>query len=260
MTIEVKETPLDQIKEYERNARTHSKEQIAQIAESIRQFGFTNPVLIDRDGVLIAGHGRLAAARTLAMKAVPTITLDKLNPAQVKALRIADNKIALNSGWDVAALAEEFGKLADVQFDLALTGFSLKEVKFATDRGDVQIEQIDQAYTRKVKSPVYEITGKRPGLAELFDTKKVRALIEEIEASSQPEAVKAFLIEAAHRHAVFNYAKIAEFYAHADADLQTLMEKSALVIIDFNAAIENGYVKLTDELAQMYREDYVDAS
>lgn len=260
MTITVNDTPLDAIKEYELNARTHSKEQIAQIADSIRQFGFTNPILIDKEGVLIAGHGRLAAARTLGLATVPTITLDKLNPAQVRALRIADNKIALNSGWDQAKLAEEFGKLAEIHFDLALTGFELKEIKFVTDRNNVSIEEVDKAYTRKVKAPIYEITGKRPELDELYDTSKTDALIAEIEKTKAPKEVKAFLIEAARRHTVFHYAKIAEYYAHADQSVQALMENSALVIIDFDKAIENGFVRLSDEIAHLYQEDHGNAA
>lgn len=85
---------------YARNSRTHSDEQVAQIAGSIREFGFTNPVLIDRDGTIIAGHGRVMAARKLGMETVPCIRLGHLTPAQVRAYVIADNKLALNAGWD----------------------------------------------------------------------------------------------------------------------------------------------------------------
>jgi ribosomal protein L7/L12 len=260
MSLTVIEYAIDQIKEYDRNARTHSKEQIAQIAESIRQFGFTNPVLLDKDGVLIAGHGRLAAARQIGRTTVPAIQLDQLTPTQVRALRIADNKIALNSGWNQEMLAAEFAKLADIKFDLAVTGFELKEIKFIVDRNNTTIEEVDKAYTRKVKAPIYEITGKRPALSELYDTSKTDALITEIEKAKLPKDLKAFLIEAARRHTVFQYAKIAEFYAHADPGVQDLMEKSALVILDFDKAIENGFVRLSDEIAELYKEDHGNAA
>lgn len=111
---------------YERNARTHSDEQIEQIKASIAEFGFTNPVLIDRDGVIIAGHGRATAAKEMGLETVPVIRLGDLTPEQVKALRIADNRLALNAGWDEELLRIELSELED--FDLDILGFSLDEL------------------------------------------------------------------------------------------------------------------------------------
>src|SRR5215204_2534138 len=113
-----------------RNARTHSKRQVEQIIASIRQFGFTNPILVDPDGELIAGHGRLLAAKAIGMAEVPTIELAGLSEAQKRALRLADNKIALNAGWDLDLLRVELGELAalDVDLDLTVTGFSTGEL------------------------------------------------------------------------------------------------------------------------------------
>ncbi len=113
---------------YAGNARTHSKRQINQIAKSIAQFGFTNPVLIADDDTIIAGHGRVRAASQLGMTHVPTIRLTHLTPAQRRAYIIADNKLALNAGWDQELLAIELQGLIDLDFDLELTGFSLAEV------------------------------------------------------------------------------------------------------------------------------------
>jgi ParB/Sulfiredoxin domain len=112
--------PTNSIKPEPRNARTHSKKQVAEIAASIRQFGFANPLLIDVDGVLIAGHGRLLAAKSIGLDSAPTITLPHLDEAQRRALRLADNKIALNAGWDVDLLKLELKELADLEigFDL----------------------------------------------------------------------------------------------------------------------------------------------
>ena len=107
---------------YARNSRTHSDEQIAQIAGSIREFGFTNPILIDEQGGIIAGHGRVLAAAKLSMDEVPTITLSGLSEAQKRAYIIADNKLALNAGWDDAMLAVEFSELEAMDYDLTLTG------------------------------------------------------------------------------------------------------------------------------------------
>ena len=113
-----------------RNARTHPKRQIDQIQASIEAFGFTNPILADPEGHIIAGHGRLQAARAMGLSEVPTIILSGLSETQKRALRIADNKIALNAGWDLEILQQELGELAsiDVDIDPTLTGFSTGEI------------------------------------------------------------------------------------------------------------------------------------
>ena len=113
---------------YARNARTHSDEQVAQIAGSIREFGFTNPVLIDEVDGIIAGHGRVLAARKLGMTEVPCIVLAHLSPAQRRAYIIADNKLALNAGWDTELLKLELEDLKLGGFDLSLTGFGRPEL------------------------------------------------------------------------------------------------------------------------------------
>lgn len=113
---------------YARNSRTHSDEQVAQICASIKEFGFTNPVLIDDEGVIIAGHGRTMAAQRLDMKEVPCLRLGYLTDAQKKAYVIADNKLALNAGWDDEMLAIELRELKEGDFDLSLTGFDDDEL------------------------------------------------------------------------------------------------------------------------------------
>ena len=113
---------------YAMNSRTHSDEQVAQVAASIKEFGFTNPILVDEFNVIIAGHGRLMAAKKLGLDQVPTITLEGLTEAQRKAYVIADNKLALNAGWDDQALQTELERLQELDFDLALTGFDPDEL------------------------------------------------------------------------------------------------------------------------------------
>ncbi|GAA4782707.1 site-specific DNA-methyltransferase [Lysobacter hankyongensis] len=115
--------PLARLLPYARNARTHSDEQVAQIAASIVEFGFTNPCLVGADGVLVAGHGRLLAARKLGLETVPVVVLDHLTPTQRRALVLADNRIAENAGWDDAMLRTELEALQADGFDLDLTGF-----------------------------------------------------------------------------------------------------------------------------------------
>ncbi len=127
------ERDVEALRPYARNARTHSRKQIKQIAASIERFGFTNPVLVSDAGEIIAGHGRVEAARLLGMTKVPTLALSHLSEAERRAYVLADNKLALNAGWDKEILAIELQGLVDLEFDVELTGFSLAEVDFALD-------------------------------------------------------------------------------------------------------------------------------
>lgn len=126
--------PVGTLKPYARNPRTHSKKQIKQIAASIKEFGFTNPILVDADGGVIAGHGRLEAAKILGFETVPTIRLDHMSEAQKRAYIIADNKLALNAGWNEELLAIELQGLLDldIDFDITLTGFEIPEIDLIT--------------------------------------------------------------------------------------------------------------------------------
>jgi len=124
----VERWPLDRLIPHARNARTHSDEQIAQIAGSIAEFGFVNPVLVGDDGVIVAGHGRVLAARKLGLVEAPVIVLRHLTPTQRRALMIADNRIAENAGWDEEMLAAELAALKDEDIDLALLGFDDAEL------------------------------------------------------------------------------------------------------------------------------------
>lgn len=121
---------------YARNSRTHSQDQVAQIANSIREFGWTQPVLIDADNGIIAGHGRVMAAQSLGMEFVPCIRLGHLTDAKKRAYIISDNQLALNAGWDDDLLRSELLDLRALDFDLELTGFSSKEL-------DMRLEQSD---------------------------------------------------------------------------------------------------------------------
>ena len=139
--MKIQEIEIEKLIPYARNSRTHSDEQVAQIAASIKEFGWTNPILVDGEAGIIAGHGRLAAARKLGLKKIPVIELSHLSSTQKKALIIADNKLALNAGWDNDMLALEFEELELEGFDLALTGFDEKEIDALTP------EQINEGLT-----------------------------------------------------------------------------------------------------------------
>jgi len=137
-TIEMR--AVSALKPYSMNARRHSKRQVRQIAESIRRFGFTNPVLVSDEGEIVAGHGRVEAAKVLGLDAVPTLVLSHLSAAERRAYVLADNKLALNAGWDAEILAIELQGLIDIDFDISVTGFSLAEIDLVLDAADARRE------------------------------------------------------------------------------------------------------------------------
>lgn len=129
MTLQIKEILIDELIPYANNARTHSDEQVAQIAASIKEFGWTNPILVDGKNGIIAGHGRLAAARKLKMVKVPAICIDSLSEPQRKALILADNKLALNADWDYDLLKLELENLNEIGYELDVLGFDPDELE-----------------------------------------------------------------------------------------------------------------------------------
>lgn len=138
-----------------RNSRTHSDHQILQIANSIREFGFVSPVLLDKNNNLIAGEGRLEAASMLKLETIPAIRIDHLSERQRKALAIADNKIAMNAGWNFQVLSEELSSLAEMDFDLNVTGFDEQEIdSLLKDEPDILPEKSEP----KIKVKEHERT------------------------------------------------------------------------------------------------------
>lgn len=241
---------LSEIMPYARNAHTHSDDQLQQIAASITEFGWTNPVLIDEAGELIAGHGRVLAAEKLGLTDVPAIILPGLSAEQKQAYRIADNKLALNAGWDTELLKLEFAELMDAQFNIGLTGFSLEEIEDLLVEAETETLN-DNPYTAKIDTPVYEPSETVPAISELYDENKTLDLRERIQAAELPPDVEKFLLSAAERHTVFHFNKIADYYASASAQIQALFEESALVIIDYEKAIEHGFVHLTKKMVEI---------
>ena len=234
------EKNLSEIKPYEKNPRKNDNA-VEYVANSIKEFGFKVPIVIDKDGVIVAGHTRYKASKKLGLEKVPCIIADDLTPEQIKAYRLADNKVSEKSEWDFDLLQDELSEILNI--DMELFDFN----KLGTGSGE-------NPYTQKINIPQYEITGEKPDILELVDDEKTNNLIEEIKNSKVTKKEKDFLIQGAQRHLVFNYKKIAEYYANASKEMQELMEKSALVIIDFDNAIANGYVKMKSEIDKM-RED-----
>ena len=251
----VEKWEIEKLVPYARNSRTHSDEQISQIAASIKEWGWTTPVLVDEQGGIIAGHGRTLAAQKLKMKEVPVMVASGWSDAKKRAYIIADNKLALNAGWDDEMLALELDEIGDLGFDLDLTGFSAAEIKELMS-GEDNADEDNSKYTKKIDAPTYEPSGDKPLIADIYDSTKYQELTAKIYGNADlSQEVKEFLLAAASRHIRFDFEQIAEFYAHSDPDLQQLMEDSALVIIDFDKAIANGYVKLSQSISNVYVSD-----
>lgn len=152
MALQLEHIPIEYLKFYERNTRTHSDEQITQLVASIKEFGFTNPVLVDEENVLIAGHGRTTAAAAMGMTEVPAVRLVGLSDSQKRALRIADNQLALNAGWDLELLTHELRDLEGEEFNLDLIGF---EDDFLDDilDGSFLVEEADKDEPEEEPAP-----------------------------------------------------------------------------------------------------------
>lgn len=165
---------VDKLKPYENNARTHSTEQVEKIAKSIKEFGFINPVLIDGDFGIIAGHGRVMGAKQLGMKEVPCVFIEDLTEDQKKAYIIADNKLALDAGWDYELLSLELGELVDAGFDVSLTGFSLDDEELNRNPLDITAQydmKTNGALKEKFIMPPFSVLDARKG--DWQDRKKI---------------------------------------------------------------------------------------
>lgn len=164
--------PVGDLIPYARNARTHSDEQVAQIAASIREFGFNAPVLIDGQGGIIAGHGRVMAARKLGLESVPTIALPHLSDVQKRAYILADNKLAQNSGWNNEMLQLELEEIAADGLDISLAGFSDEEFEgllAGDDSGDDGAGAVDQGIDYKQAFSIIVVCGGEQDQKEKYD-------------------------------------------------------------------------------------------
>ena len=238
--------PVKELKAHPQNRNKHPQEQIERLAKILEYQGWRYPIKVSkRSGFITSGHGRLEAAKHLGLKEVPVSFQDYADESMEYADLQADNAIASWSELDLSAINADIGDLGP-DFDIDLLGIE----NFVIEPADKV--QDDDLYTMKVESPVYEPKGEKPKTSELYDLEKTMKLLSEIKGKDLKEDVRMFLEFAAYRHVVFNYEKIAEFYAHANKETQDLMERSALVIIDFNKAIENGFVALSTKIAEQY--------
>jgi hypothetical protein len=247
MTMNIQWLNPNDITPYDKNPRNNDGA-VQRVAESIAEFGFNQPIVVDQNKIIVVGHTRWKAAKKLGLDSVPVLTMpEHLSETKIRAYRIADNKLNELADWDDQLLIEELQAIANDIGSVDITGFDDKVFE------DLKIKN-DQQYTKKIDTPIYTPKGECPKISDLYNKDRTDQLLDEIKNSSAPEEVKKFLRLAAYRHTQFNYDQIAEYYCHADLDTQKLMEDSALVIIDFNKAIELGYCKLSDEIADVFLE------
>lgn len=231
--MKVIEVPIEQIKPYENNPRIND-DAIHETANSIKEFGWQQPIVVDKDNVIIVGHTRLKAAKQLGLTKVPVVIADKLSDEQVKAYRLADNKVGELADWDLELLDLELNDITE----LDMSGFGFDFVNKRDDENDKPT--FDDSYSQKVNSINYEPNGEKPKVSDLADTSKYLELVDRINASKLPKEVQEFLKLGASRFIKFDFAKIADFYAHSDKNIQTEFEEQLLVIIDYDKAIEKG--------------------
>lgn len=240
------------------NARNHSKKNLEAIKGSLARFGQQKPIVVTDGNVVIAGNGTLEAARALGWETI-WVTRSQLKGSDVTAFAIADNRTGELAEWNLDVLPGTLEALGQ-EFDLGEIGFDSDDLaKLISEDSSREEEDLNNSnsdlYTKKIEVPIYEPRGEKPPIDSLVDLSKTDLLIEKIvDNPNLSEEEKFFLKVSAYRHTVFNYEKIADFYAHSSPDTQKLMEDSALVIIDFNKAIENGFVALSDSLAKGYNE------
>jgi hypothetical protein len=238
--------PVGEVKPNPGNPNKHPDEQIKKLAYVVESNGWRNPIVVStRSGLIVKGHGRLMAAVKLGKCAVPVEYQDYESEAAELADLMADNRIAELSSINVDAALEIMDKVENKE----AAGYSVSEV--AEWINTMKQEAAEEKYTRLIEVPRYTPAGECPEIEDLYDDSKAVELIREVEASGASEAEKVFLRLAAYRHTVISFKHVAEYYAHAGKELQWLMERSALVIIDYDDAISYGFVEAERQIDKM---------
>lgn len=256
------EGKIDQLIPDDKNMNKHNQYGMSLLEKSISELGLGRSIVVDKNNRIIGGNGVVETAANLGMEDVIIIPSDgtklvvvrrddvDLDSEAGRKLALADNAVAnVNLEWDTEVLQEVTGKwgIAPEDWGIDMPDFS--------EEGSGGGGTEEDPYSHKIKAPTYEPKNEKPIIADLCNEARADELVKEIMASDVSPEEKRFLTIAAKRHQVFDYSKIADYYAHSGKEMQDLMEKSALVIIDFNKAIENGYVKLTHQIADQYEEE-----
>jgi hypothetical protein len=235
---------IRQVKSNPNNPRLIKNDKFKKLVKSVQDFPEMlelRPIVVDENMIVLGGNMRLKACIEAGLKEV-WIEVADLTEQQKKEFTIKDNVGFGEWEWDI--LANEWDSV-----ELAEWGLDVWE------NPDDAIVEDDERYSRKIVAPTYEPKNEKPVIDDLFSTQKADELIHKIKQADLSEEELMFLSHCALRHTVYDYSKIADFYAHSSKEIQELMEDSALVIIDFDKAIENGYVKLTKDIAAAYEKN-----
>jgi hypothetical protein len=233
---------ISQVKSNPNNPRLIKNDKFKKLVKSVQDFPEMlelRPIVVDENMIVLGGNMRLKACIEAGLKEV-WIEVADLTEQQKKEFTIKDNVGFGEWEWDM--LANEWEQTE-------LEGWGLDGFPF--DAEDTE----EDKYTRKIEAPTYKPNNEKPNINDLTDDAKYKELINDINNSTLDETEKKFLIKSAQRHIVFDYSKIADYYANSNKEVQELMERSALIIIDFDKAIESGYVKLTNDIAKSYKKN-----
>ena len=236
---------INELQANEENPRIIKEDKFKKLVKSIKEFPEMlelRPIVIDENNIILGGNMRYKACIEAGLKEVPVKMAKDLTEEQKQEFIIKDNVGYGEWDWDILGNEWKTNVLDDWGLDV-------------WQNEDDQQDDEDK-YTGKIETPKYEPTGEKSEIKELYDTDKVDKLIEKIQSLKLPKIEQAFLIYAAYRHTVFNYKNIAEYYVHSSKEVQELMEDSALVIIDFEKAIEGGYIALNEKITNQYIEEY----
>jgi hypothetical protein len=236
---------ISKVKGNPSNPRIIKNDKFKKLVKSIQEFPEMlklRPIVVDEDMIVLGGNMRLKASKDAGLKEVWIEVAEGLTEEQKKEFIVKDNVGFGEWEWDMLANEWDSVQLAEWGLDV-------------WENPDDAIVEEDDTYTRKIVAPTYEPKNEKPKAHELFNTDKVEELIDKIKPLRLSNMEQAFLIYGAYRHTVFDYSKIADFYAHSSKEVQELMEDSALVIIDFDKAIEKGYVKLTKDISAAYEKN-----
>ncbi len=258
--LETHTVKISELVEADYNPNVMEERDFQNLENSIERYGYIEPIIVNkRNNVIVGGHHRLRALKNKGVKEVDVVYVD-LDESEEKRLNIALNRIS--GYWDIDKLEEVVNELmADDPSLIEFTGlsefeldsmFGVEEVDFLDKDGFIDD---DETYVKEIKTPIYEITGKEPNIKDLCNHKKTDELINNIIVAYENEVIteeqRDFLIRAAQRNLEFNYANIAEYYAHQNAEVQDLMEQSALIILDINSAIKNGFITLSERMSEL---------
>ena len=236
---------INKVKGNPSNPRIIKNDKFKKLVKSIQEFPEMlklRPIVVDEDMMVLGGNMRLKASKDAGLKEVWIEIAEGLTEEQKKEFIVKDNVGFGEWEWDMLANEWDSVQLAEWGLDVW--------------QNEDEVKDAEDLYSKKIDAPIYIPKKEKPIITELINQDKTNELISKIEISNISKQDKLFLKQAAFRHTVFNYSNIADFYAHSNKEVQELMEDSALVIIDFNKAIENGYVNLSEEIITKYKNEY----